>query len=82
MRAGGDGRVIDTRTGKVLASYTFTTAPSTFVNDVILGKDAAWFTDSRQPVLYKVPLVATADCPARASRPSRSAATTCTTPST
>jgi sugar lactone lactonase YvrE len=54
--AGGDGRVIDTRTGKVLASYKFTTATPTFVNDVILSKDAAWFTDSRQPVLYKVPL--------------------------
>ncbi|QNE23156.1 superoxide dismutase [Kribbella qitaiheensis] len=53
---GGDGRVIDTRTGKVLASYKFTTATPTFVNDVILSKDAAWFTDSRQPVLYKVPL--------------------------
>ncbi len=52
----GNGRVIDTRTGKVLAGYTFTTATTTFVNDVILSKDAAWFTDSRQPVLYKVPL--------------------------
>jgi streptogramin lyase len=31
--AGGNGRVIDTRTGKVLASYTFTTATPTFVND-------------------------------------------------
>jgi sugar lactone lactonase YvrE len=54
--AGGNGRVIDTHSGKVLASYTFTTATPTFVNDVILSKDAAWFTDSRQPVLYKVPL--------------------------
>ncbi|MDX6259336.1 MAG: hypothetical protein QOH84_1024 [Kribbellaceae bacterium] len=53
---GGNGRVIDTHSGKVLASYTFTTATPTFVNDVILSKDAAWFTDSRQPVLYKVPL--------------------------
>lgn len=53
--AGGNGRVIDTRTGTVLASYTFTTATSTFVNDVILGKDAAYFTDSLQPVFYKVP---------------------------
>jgi sugar lactone lactonase YvrE len=53
---GGNGRVIDTRTGQSLAAYTFTTATPTFVNDVILGKDAAWFTDSRQPVLYKIPL--------------------------
>ena len=54
--AGGNGRVIDTRTGRVLASYTFTTSATTFVNDVILSKNAAWFTDSRQPVLYKLSL--------------------------
>jgi sugar lactone lactonase YvrE len=53
--AGGNGRVIDTRTGDVLAGYTFATAP-TFVNDVILSEDAAWFTDSLKPVFYKVPL--------------------------
>jgi sugar lactone lactonase YvrE len=53
--AGGDGRVIDTRTGDVLAGYTFATAP-TFVNDVILSENAAWFTDSLKPVFYKVPL--------------------------
>jgi len=49
----GNGRVIDTRTGAVLASYQFTTATS-FVNDVVLTKRAAYFTDSRQPVLYRV----------------------------
>ncbi|MGW7683263.1 SMP-30/gluconolactonase/LRE family protein [Kribbella sp. NPDC054772] len=54
--AGGNGRVIDTRTGKLLASYTFTTATPTFVNDVILTNDAAYFTDSQQPVFYKVAL--------------------------
>ena len=27
---------------------------STFINDVVLHKDAAWFTDSQRPVLYKV----------------------------
>jgi len=52
---GGDGRVVNAITGDVLASYTFAAAP-TFVNDVILTPDAAWFTDSLQPVLYKVPL--------------------------
>jgi sugar lactone lactonase YvrE len=26
------------------------------VNDVIIGNGSAWFTDSRQPVLYQVPL--------------------------
>ncbi|TCC64470.1 superoxide dismutase [Kribbella pittospori] len=52
---GGNGRVVDLRTGRILKSYTFTTSTTTFVNDVILSKDAAWFTDSQQPVLYKVP---------------------------
>jgi sugar lactone lactonase YvrE len=54
----GDGRVIDTRTGEVLASYQFAdpAAGPTFVNDVVLTQGAAWFTDSRQAFLYKVPL--------------------------
>jgi sugar lactone lactonase YvrE len=52
--AGGNGRVIDARTGAVKQSYTFTTATPTFVNDVVLTPDAAYFTDSRRPVLYKV----------------------------
>ncbi|AXH92819.1 superoxide dismutase [Micromonospora aurantiaca] len=51
----GDARVIDTRTGAVLASYRFADAP-TFVNDVALTRDAAWFTDSNRPVLYRLPL--------------------------
>ncbi|MFD9942750.1 SMP-30/gluconolactonase/LRE family protein [Nonomuraea sp. NPDC059023] len=51
----GDARVIDTRTGRVLASYRLATGAG-FVNDVILTRDAAWFTDSANPVLYKLPL--------------------------
>ncbi|MFI7066121.1 SMP-30/gluconolactonase/LRE family protein [Kribbella sp. NPDC050124] len=65
--AGGNGRVIDTRTGAVLASYTFTTTAPTFVNDVIVSKDAAWFTDSRKPVLYKVPLGRYGQLPAQSA---------------
>ncbi|MGW1340245.1 SMP-30/gluconolactonase/LRE family protein [Kribbella sp. NPDC002412] len=65
--AGGNGRVIDTRTGAVLASYTFTTTAPTFVNDVIVSKDAAWFTDSRKPVLYKVPLGRDGQLPAHSA---------------
>lgn len=51
----GDARVVDTRSGRVLASYQLTSDP-TFVNDVVLFHHAAWFTDSVNPVLYKVPL--------------------------
>jgi sugar lactone lactonase YvrE len=51
----GDGRVVDARSGRVLKSYQFATGES-FVNDVVLHLGAAWFTDSVNPVLYKVPL--------------------------
>lgn len=53
--SGGDARVISAVTGRVLASYPLATGDS-FVNDVIVTPDAAWFTDSFQPVLYRVPL--------------------------
>ncbi|WP_067480028.1 SMP-30/gluconolactonase/LRE family protein [Actinomadura hibisca] len=52
---GGDARVVDTRTGAVLASYRLATG-TTYVNDVVLTLGAAWFTDSYKRVLYKVPL--------------------------
>jgi sugar lactone lactonase YvrE len=48
---GGDARVVDTRTGAVLATRRFATG-TTFVNDVVLTPGTAWFTDSRNPVLY------------------------------
>jgi hypothetical protein len=51
----GTGRVIDVRTGKIIRNYTFTTETS-FVNDVVLTHDYAWFTDSQQAQLYGEPL--------------------------
>ncbi len=51
----GDARVIDVHTGRALASYQLATGPA-FVNDVILTRDAAWITDSTNPVLYKLSL--------------------------
>jgi sugar lactone lactonase YvrE len=51
----GDGRVVDVRSGEILASYQFTTEPS-FVNDVVLTRTAAWFTDSMRDELYRLPL--------------------------
>ncbi|MEX5718169.1 hypothetical protein [Geodermatophilus maliterrae] len=52
----GTGTVHDTRTGEVLASYALTAPGATFVNDVVVTRDAAYFTDSVNPVLYVVPL--------------------------
>jgi sugar lactone lactonase YvrE len=52
--------VHDADTGVQLASYHFAIpipgANNTFVNDVIVTRTAAWFTESRSGVLYKVPL--------------------------
>jgi len=49
----GTARIIDTDTGAVLDDRVLTTATS-FVNDVVLTRSAAWFTDSSQPQLYRV----------------------------
>jgi sugar lactone lactonase YvrE len=51
----GNARVVDVRSGEILRSYQLTTGNS-FVNDVVLTRDFAWFTDSQQPQLYRVPL--------------------------
>jgi sugar lactone lactonase YvrE len=52
----GQAYVYDARTGASLASYQLAAGGPTFVNDVIVTKDAAWFTESRQAVLYRVPI--------------------------
>jgi hypothetical protein len=52
---GGNARVINVATGAVLKSYTLQTVPS-FINDVTLTGGAAWYTDSANPVLFKLPL--------------------------
>ncbi len=53
----GQGYVYDTSTRAALAVYQFATPPApTFINDVAIGREGAWFTDSNQPKLYFVPL--------------------------
>jgi hypothetical protein len=51
----GDGYVYDARTGADIAQFNFTD-DSSFVNDVVVTKRAAWFTDSTRQFLYKVPI--------------------------
>lgn len=58
----GTARVVDTETGELLAGYQLTTG-STFVNDVVLTRSAAWFTDSQQAQLYKLPLSPSGELP-------------------
>ena len=52
--ASGDVFVYDAN-GDELAVYDFASS-DTFVNDVVVTRDAAWFTDSRKAVLYRVPI--------------------------
>jgi sugar lactone lactonase YvrE len=51
----GQAWVYDANDGTELAAYTLATAP-TFINDVVVTREAAWFTDSRKPVLYRIPI--------------------------
>lgn len=51
----GEAYVYNAGSGRLLATYQLTEAP-TFVNDVVATKRAAWFTDSINPVLYRVPI--------------------------
>jgi hypothetical protein len=53
--ATGTGRVIDVESGDIIRSYQFTTNPS-FINDVVLTRDFAWFTNSQAAEIYGVPL--------------------------
>jgi len=49
----GDGRVYDTETGAMIDQLFF---GGGWVNDVFIARDAAYFTDSFAPFIYKVPL--------------------------
>src|SRR5918999_2910301 len=57
VAGGPTGRafVYNARTGADVANLQLTTG-NTFVNDVVVTRQAAWFTDSMNPVLYRVPL--------------------------
>ena len=53
----GTARVVDAVTGAELARFALADpAAGTFVNDVVVTDEAAYFTDSANPVLYRVPL--------------------------
>jgi sugar lactone lactonase YvrE len=58
----GTARVVDSATGDVLATYQLTTNTS-FINDVVLTRSGAWFTDSFQAQLYFLPLTPSGDLP-------------------
>ncbi len=58
---GGQGRVYDAATGALLGTYQFQDVrydapPGSLINDVIVTREAAYFTDSFAAFLYSVPL--------------------------
>jgi len=48
--------VYDGGSGTNVASIPLTSSPTTFINDVVITRDAAYFTDSFQAMLFRVPL--------------------------
>lgn len=54
--ATGQGIVYDTRDGSTIATYQFAPAGEAFLNDVIVTKGGAYFTDFANPRLFKVPI--------------------------
>jgi sugar lactone lactonase YvrE len=52
----GSAFVYNGETGANVENIPLTSSTPTFINDVVITKDAAYFTDSSRPVLYRVPL--------------------------
>jgi sugar lactone lactonase YvrE len=51
----GKAYIYNAQTGALIRTYTFATS-DTFINDVVVTQDGAYFTDSRKAVLYQVPI--------------------------
>ena len=62
----GNAYVYDARSGATLRTYALSSSGS-FINDVVVTKKAAWFTDSQKAVLYRVPLGPAGQLPAAAA---------------
>jgi streptogramin lyase len=70
VAGGGTGQayVYDAETGAPITAYVLTPAPTpatAFINDVVLTDDAVYFTESRQPWLYRLPLGPKGELPAQ-----------------
>jgi sugar lactone lactonase YvrE len=59
----GFAYIYDGETGANVEAIQLTTLPS-FINDVVITNDAAYFTNSFQPILYRVPLENNGELPA------------------
>jgi sugar lactone lactonase YvrE len=54
--ATGAAYVYDSRSGAPVAAYQFAASGAGLLNDVVVTRDGAYFTDSFAPVLYKIPI--------------------------
>jgi len=52
----GVGYVFDARTGEPIGDPLALATTPTFINDVVVTGDAAYFTDSMRPAIYRVPI--------------------------
>jgi len=59
----GEAYIYDAATGANIAQYQLTTEDPTFVQDVVVTRTAAYFTDSFRPYIYRVPLSNSGDLP-------------------
>ena len=50
----GEAYVYDPSTGQEVANYQLVAAPPTLINDVIVTREAAYFTDSFQPIIHRI----------------------------
>jgi sugar lactone lactonase YvrE len=66
VSGGGTGSafVYDADTGGPIAAYLLTPTEPRFINDNVLTEDAVYFTDSRRPWFYRLPLDKDGDLPA------------------
>ena len=53
--ATGKAFIYDAATGELVAEIQLSTLPS-FINDVVITRDSAYFTNSSQPEIYRIPL--------------------------
>jgi sugar lactone lactonase YvrE len=61
----GKAFIYNAKTGALIREYQLATAP-TFINDVAVTNDAAYFTDSNRAVIFKLPLGSGGALPAAA----------------
>lgn len=52
----GDLYVYNASTGDTAQVFELTASSPTFINDVVITREAAYVTDSQRPVLYRIPL--------------------------